>query len=269
MCGSAASQVLQRAWGPDCNGSGSTNAPGSPDREQGGGGVRQSPERVGPDLSSGIAAAASALNFHPPGTCAACPAGPGSRCRLPRVAGSAQPAPHLFSWPGACARPGRRARDSGEYRCRPPSSPPRLAETRASLTRTTAPWRAALQSRAAGQRRPQPGRAPAERAGAPPLPRAGGRRRRRRRRRRAAPRRGDYFPPPARAPPLVPARRNAPRCAAGGRIHRASPAPGAKREGRRRLSKVRGAAPVPVEPPTQAEDGRTPAAGGACSPEGR
>lgn len=170
MCGSAASQVLQRAWGPDCNGSGSTNAPGSPDREHGGGGARQSPERVGPDLSSGIAAATLALNFHPPGTCAACPAGPGSRCRLPRVAGSALPAPHLFSWPGECARPGRRAWDSGEYRCRPPSSPPRLAETRASLTRTTAPWRAALQYRAAGQRQPQPGRAPAERGRPAPAP---------------------------------------------------------------------------------------------------
>ena len=48
---------------------------------------------------------------------------------------------------------------------------------------------------------------------------------------------------------------------------RASPAPRAKSEGRRRRSKVRGAAPVPVKPPTQAEDGRTPAAGGTCSPE--
>ncbi|CAM9837579.1 unnamed protein product [Rangifer tarandus platyrhynchus] len=265
MCGSAASQVLQRAWGPDLNDSGSTNAPGSPDLEQGGG-ARQSPEPVGLDLSSGIAADAPALKFHPPGTCAACPSGPGSRCRLPRVAGSAQPAPHLFSWPGACARPGRRARDSGEYRCRPPSSPPRLAETRASLTRTTAPWGAALQSRAAGQRRPQPGRAPAERAGAPPLPRAGGRWRRLRWQ-RAAPRRGDYFRrPPAprplssrggtlRAAPLAAgysescATYKSSLCGAILSLSvcgsRASPAPGAKSEGRRRRSKVRGAAPVP------------------------
>lgn len=48
---------------------------------------------------------------------------------------------------------------------------------------------------------------------------------------------------------------------------RVNPAPGAESEGRRRRRKVRGAAPVSAEPPPQAEDGRTPAAGGACSPE--
>lgn len=49
---------------------------------------------------------------------------------------------------------------------------------------------------------------------------------------------------------------------------RVGPAPRAESEGRRRRRKVRGAASVLAEPPPQVEDGRTPATGGACSPEG-
>lgn len=143
------------------------------------------------------------------------PGGPGSRCRLPRAAGNARPAPRPLSRPGARARRGRRASDSGEYQRRPPHSLPRLAgapglpdsDHSALAGRSPVPHGGAAAGLYPGQRpertrapRPCPGRAD-----------GGGLL-------RSAP--ADYFPPPPRAPPLVLARRNASRCAAGGRIQR-------------------------------------------------
>lgn len=121
-----------------------------------------------------------------------------------------------------------------------------------------------------------------ERADAPPGPGALGQR-------QPARRRGDYFPRPLQPRPLSSrggTLRAAP-VAAGysgscatykrslcGAIlsfsvcnSRVRPAARAESEGRRRRRNIREAAPVPAEPPPQAEDDRTPAAGGACSPE--
>lgn len=82
----------------------------------------------------------------------------------------------------------------------------------ASPMQTTAPSRAALRPRS-GQ---PPAVTPGSVRGVPrhPTPARGAQRQ------QTAGRRGDYFPPPSRAPPLVLARRNAPRCAGGGRIQR-------------------------------------------------
>lgn len=278
VCGSAASHVLQGVGGPDRKAGGSPNPPESPDRQWSG---------AGPDLSA-RAAAASALNFCPLRTRASRPRGPRRPrpgCRLPRAAESAPPAPRRLSRFGAREGRGRQARDSGGSRGRPPPTPshpgprglrpPRLGPRRppgppCGLARRGS--RGALPKGASGERSaasPRPGRSDGSRqlggAGTtfrrPPAPRPlssrGGTL-------RAAPVAAGYSGSSATYKSSL--------CGAilslsvcGSRV---SPAPRAESEGRRRRRKVRGAAPVPAEPPPQAEDGRTPAAGGACSPEG-
>lgn len=119
--GSPASQVLQTAWGPDRNYGGSTNAPGSPDREPGGGGAQQRPERAGPDLIPRAAGAAPAPNFRPPGTCAAWPARPRRAwVPMPPPASSGQRAASPAS--ALTARGTREAGTSGFGQWRVPAS---------------------------------------------------------------------------------------------------------------------------------------------------
>lgn len=285
--GSPASQVLQTAWGPDRNYGGSTNAPGSPDREPGGGGAQQRPERAGPDLIPRAAGAAPVPNFRPPGTCASWPARPRRAwVPMPPPASSGQRAasPASALTARGTREAGRRARDSGEYqRSSSPQptpargGPPGLPDSDhgALAGRSPVPHGGAAAGLYPGQRpertrapRPCSGRAHGggllRRAGTtfhrPPAP-------------RPLSSRGGTL----RAAPLAAGYRGS--CATyksslcgailslsvcGSRVR---PAPGAESERRRRPRKVRGAAPFLVEPPLQAEDGRTTAAGGACSPE--
>lgn len=209
------------------------------------------------------------------------PRGPRPRGRRPQAAGSARQArvrSHGLGPHGAGGAGLRTAEALGA--ALPPTPGP--AGAHASPPRATALSRAAPQSPAAGQPPVSPRGAAGERADAPPRPGAVGRQREpggagTTFRRLSAPRPLSSRGGTLRAAPV----------AAGYSVHCAtyksslcaailslsvcgscaSPALEAESEGRRRRRKVRGAAPVPAEPPPQAEDGRTPAAGGACSPE--
>lgn len=204
MCGSARSQVLQRAWGPDRKDGESTIAPGSLDLHRGSSSARQRRERAGPTSALRLARSRTSalLGPVPLGL-----VGPGSGCRLPRAASGQSSVRSLGT--GRVRAGGLRDPDSREFRGRPPPAhpgprvpwPPHLGRQRLGGS--------VLRSRAARQ---PPASNPRERPKSSQAPRPSPR--------RAARRSGDYFPPPARAPPLVLARRNAPRCAAGGRIQR-------------------------------------------------
>lgn len=238
---------------------------GSLTRQLGCGGAHQHPGRAGPDLSARATASPH-------------PRRPKPRGRHPQAAGSARQS-HVRSHgqgPRGAGAPG-----SGQWLPVPSSLQPLACGVRGSPPRTTAPPRVATQSRAAGQ---PPVSCPGTCRGARgrPAPSRGGRLRElggagTTFRRSSAPRPLSSRGGTLRAAPV----------AAGYSGHCepyksslcgailslsvcgscASLALGAESEGRRRRRKVRGAAPVPAEPPPQAEDGRTPAAGGACSPE--
>lgn len=274
MCSSAGSHALQGVCGPPATAAEALTRPSPPTDRGAEAAPRSASGPTGRDLSARASATESRTSALP-GLVRAAPRGPrapGPRCRHPRAAESVRQAPRRVSRLGTRAGRGRPVRDSGGSRC---LLPPAHSELRRPRGPPSGP------ARQGSGEAPSP-TASREREGAPPGPRALGRR-------PAAPRRGDYFPrPPAprplssrggtlRAAPLAAGYSGS--CATYKRSlcgailslsvcgSRVIPSPRAESEGRRRRRTVRGAAPIPAEPPPQAEDGRTPAAGAACSPE--
>lgn len=203
VCGWHASRVPRGEWGPDREDHGSPNAPEFLGQTAGRQRRPQLPGLAGRDLSSRGAAASPT------------PRGPRPRGSLPPAAGSLRQARVRSPGPGpsGAAAPGSRQPGLLVPPSLPPSLPwpagpglPRLRPRSLSGPPTPAPP-GPHRGRASGL---PPGSARAPR----PAPARGGRTA------TGAGWRGDYLPPLSRAPPLVLARRNAPRCAGGGRIQR-------------------------------------------------
>lgn len=160
----------------------------------------------GRDLSARASATASRTSALPGLVRAAPrgPRGPGPRGRHPRAAESVRRAPRRVSRLGARAGRGRPVRDSGESRCLLPPAHPELRRPRGPPSGPARRGSGAAPSRTASVRGAR-GR-PARAAGVGTAPGGSAAR--------------GLLSASARAPPLVLARRNAPRCAAGGRIQR-------------------------------------------------
>lgn len=265
MGSSAESHVLQGVCGPDRNDGGSPNPPEAPDRQRRGGSTGSARSRAGRDLRA-RASAAWTPNFCSRKTCVGVPARP------PRVGASrgrrkARGKPRVRSHGSGRAQ--GQGVGFGTVEDPVPPSPAPAPAARLGPPRPREPPSAPAGRVAVGS---TPGSVPGVR-GRPARARGLGTA-------AAGSAARGLLSASSRAPPLVLARRNAPRCARGGRIQRllatykrslcgailslsvcgsrVRPAPRAQSEGRRRRRNGRGAAPVPAEPPPQAEDGRTP-----------